>query len=175
MKSIIILLVAIIFVVLIGVNRCTLSCNQKTDVDQAYQQLEVQLKNGDIVEVNNQEIENLMFDNQVMIVQPSSKEKFTYSFPANNRFWPQFYYSFPYNYKYGGNFPPGMYSRLYFRSPGFYTGSGLTYNFRPGVGFNPAGWPRARWISNNGNYYYITNGGDYFHDAANYFNLPLQF
>ena len=41
--------------------------------------------------------------------------------------------------------------------------------------FKSTGWPRNTWIKNNSDYYYVTNGGDYYHDAANYFNVPLNF
>jgi len=92
--------------------------------------------------------------------------------------WPYYYYSFPYNNKYGGAWPPGMYSRLYYWSPGFYTGSGQSISMRPGIGYKY--WPSDRWIRNTrfgdkGNYYNVTNNDDGIHDAANYDGLPQVF
>lgn len=84
----------------------------------------------------------------------------------------------PYNFKYGGAWPPGMYSRMYYWSPGFYNGSGLSLAFRPGM--EPKNFPRNRWIfkANMGDsvpYYHVSNRDDYRHDIANYSELPLRF
>jgi hypothetical protein len=84
----------------------------------------------------------------------------------------------PYNFKYGGLWPPDMYSRLYYWSPGFYNGSGLSLQFRPGM--ENKNFPRNRWIdkTNMGNsvpYYKVSNRDDYKHDMANYSELPLRF
>jgi len=49
-----------------------------------------------------------------------NKEGFDSFNEDNKSYWPQFYYSAPYNYKFGGAWPPGMYSKLYYWSPGFY-------------------------------------------------------
>lgn len=102
----------------------------------------------------------------------SKKDMFT--FPENNMtYWPQYYYSFPYNYKNGGVWPPGMYNRLNYWSPGYYTGSGLVWENRPGMG--EKWWPRNRWIMHStsnspNNYYNITNNDHWTHDAASYTN-----
>jgi len=105
------------------------------------------------------------------------KENLKFFSAENTRYWPYNYYSFPYNYKYGGAWPPGMFSRLRFWSPGYYSGSGLRYAMRPGIGHKY--WPRNRWIRHTSgkknNYYYVTNRGNYIHDAGNYANTPLQF
>ncbi len=103
----------------------------------------------------------------------NSKEKLKFFDTINTRYWPQYYYSFPYSYKYGGTFPTGMYSRLKFWSPGFYSGSGLRYDLRPDLHIKY--WPRNRWINNNNSYYNIYNDGDYKHNAANYTPLPLHY
>lgn len=84
----------------------------------------------------------------------------------------------PYNFKYGGEWPPGMYSRMYYWSPGFYNGSGLSLAFRPGM--EPTNFPRNRWINktnigNSPSYYHVSNRDDYRHDIANYGELPLRF
>lgn len=99
-------------------------------------------------------------------------------FPENNtNMWPQFYSSFPYNYKYSGAWPPGMYSRLNYNSPGFYSGTGLSTNLRPGMGYKY--WPRDRWIRNsqfgNDRYYNVTNNDIAIHSAGRYADLPRIF
>ena len=75
--------------------------------------------------------------------------------PINQRYWPYFYYSFPYNYKQGGAWPPGLFSKLYNWSPSFYTGSTWSYSMRPGMYYTH--WPRSRWVRGNGDYYFINN------------------
>lgn len=99
-------------------------------------------------------------------------KKDNFTFPDNNMtYWPQYYYSFPYNYKNGGVWPPGMYNRLNYWSPGFYTGTGIMWGNRPGMG--EKWWPRNRWINHNtspNSYYNITNSDDWIHDAADYSN-----
>ncbi len=103
------------------------------------------------------------------------KEGFTYNQPVNTKYWPFHYYSFPYMNKHGGAWPPGMFSRLYYQSPTFHIGSGLSTDFRPGVQFNPTGWPRHRWIKQKGGYNTITNSDDYLHGAADYASTSLKF
>jgi hypothetical protein len=96
---------------------------------------------------------------------------------SNTNMWPYYYSSFPYNYKYGGAWPPGMYSRLNYRSPGFFSGTGLTINLRPGMGYKY--WPRDRWIRNSqfgdDRYYNVTNNDLNIHDSARYATLPQLF
>jgi hypothetical protein len=104
------------------------------------------------------------------------KRKDNFTFPENNiLYWPQYYYSFPYNEKNGGIWPPGMYNRLNYWSPGFYTGSGLSWTYRPGMG--EKFWPRNRWIRQpvNSSYYNITNGDDYIHKGTASYSNPLFF
>lgn len=107
---------------------------------------------------------------------PSShqRENLDFAPTQNTRYWPQYYYSFPYNYKYGGAWPPGMFSRLNFWSPGFYTGTGWSYYMRPGMGYKK--WPRNVWLRNTtaggSNYYYINNRDDTTHNAASYAGIP---
>ncbi len=131
-------------------------------------------KGEDVPEVSDKELTS-MTDDIFLVVTPSknAKEHLSYFNPANTRYWPYYYYSFPYNYKYGGAWPPGMYSRLYFWSPGFYTGSGWTHYMRPGMGYKS--WPRNVWMRNNGSYYNVTNRDSYSHQAADYANTPLTF
>lgn len=125
-------------------------------------------------EISDEELAKLS-DDIFLVVTPSknSKEHLSFFHPVNTRYWPYYYYSFPYNYKYGGAWPPGMYSRLYFWSPGFYTGTGWMYYMRPGMGYKY--WQRNIWLRNNGNYYNVSNKSDYTHDAADYANTPLSF
>lgn len=109
----------------------------------------------------------------VICIFAMKRRKDNFTFPENNMtYWPQYYYSFPYNYKNGGIWPPGMYNRLNFWSPGYYTGSGLSWENRPGMG--EKWWPRNRWINHaaSNSYYDLSNNGDWTHDAANY-NNPL--
>lgn len=105
----------------------------------------------------------------ILCLHKNNSESYTAFSEANTRYWPYYYYSFPYTYKNAGAWPPGMYSRLYYWSPGFYTGTGWQYSFRPGVGNK--WWPRNVWIRkqpSNPSYNYVTNGDDFTHNAANY-------
>jgi len=151
------------------------SSEDDTQGEKAVRELFTMLDKGsEIPEVSDEKLANLS-DDIFMVVTPSknSKEHLSFFHPVNTRYWPYYYYSFPYNYKYGGAWPPGMYSRLYFWSPGYYTGSGWTYYMRPGMGYKY--WQRNVWIRNNGSYYNVTNRDDYKHDAADYANTPLSF
>lgn len=129
-------------------------------------------------EITNEELEK-MADDILMAKVPDDlspqRENMKYVPTQNTRYWPQYYYSFPYNYKYGGAWPPGMYSRLNYWSPGFYTGTGWSYYMRPGMGYKR--WPRNRWIRNTtagkSTYYYLNNRDDTSHHAASYANLPV--
>lgn len=125
-------------------------------------------------EISDKELDKLS-DDIFLVVTPSknSKENLSYFHPINTRYWANTFYSFPYKYKYGGAWPPSMYSRLYFWSPGFYTGSGWMYYMRPGMGYKY--WQRNVWLRNNGSYYNVTNRGDYIHDASDYANTSLSF
>jgi len=146
-----------------------------TNGKEAVRELFTMLDKGDEPpEVSDKELAKLA-DEIFLVVTPSknSKEHLSYFHPVNTRYWPYQYYSFPYNYKYGGAWPPGMYSRLYFWSPGFYSGTGWMYYMRPGMGYKY--WQRNIWLKNNGSYYNVTNRGDYVHDAADYANTPLTY
>ncbi len=99
-------------------------------------------------------------------------------FPENNtNMWPYYYSSHPYNYKYGGAWPPGMYSRLNYRSPGFSSGTGLSINLRPGMGYKY--WPRDRYIRStqvgDKRYYTVTNNDINIHNSGSYIDLPQLF
>jgi len=97
-----------------------------------------------------------------------SKENFDSYYAQNVRLWPQNVYSLPFNPEYGEGWPANMYSRSYYWSPSFYTGSGLTYYYRPTSYFDPYKITRNRWIRNNGKYFNVSNRLDYINDAANY-------
>ncbi len=141
---------------------------------QAIRELFTLLKEDNIPEVSDDKLATIT-DDIFMVVTPSmnAKEELSYFNPVNTRYWPYYYYSFPYNNKTSGAWPPGMYSRLYYWSPGFYTGSGWTHYMRPGMGQKY--WPRNVWMRNNGSYYFVKNRDDYKHDAADYANTPLTF
>lgn len=149
--------------------------NDENIGQRALKELEESLKNGkEIPKVSDDELYTLLND-VYLVKHPNMIERLSYLPEANTRYWPKYYYSFPYTYKYGGAWPPGMYSRLYFWSPGFYSGSGWQYYLRPGISYKY--WPRNRWIRHTKNgknsYYYVTNRDDYTHNAANYKNLPI--
>jgi hypothetical protein len=141
------------------------------------QELEQMLKSGkQIPNVSQAELEEVK--NQIYFAAcPSNKENLKFFGTENTRLWPYYYYSFPYSYKYTGSWPPNMFSRLRFLSPGFYTGSGLSYAMRPGIGYKY--WPRNRWIRRTAggkiNYYYVTNRGSYTHHQNSYSTTPLHF
>lgn len=86
----------------------------------------------------------------------AEKEHMTFLNPVDTRYWPNYLNSLPYQYQDGGAWPPNMQSRLYNWQPGFET-SGWSYWLRPGVYYDK--WPRSRWVKQNGNYYFINNGG----------------
>nr|QBK86609.1 MAG: hypothetical protein LCMAC102_04040 [Marseillevirus LCMAC102] len=186
--SYLIIIAAFVIIFIYASKRCSYSCETKDEhfsIDDkqygktALRDLEDLLKQGDeIPEVSDDELAKL--SNDIYLVKlptEDTTEKLELSRSENTRYWPYYYYSFPYNSKSGGAWPPGLFSRLYFWSPGFYTGTGWSYYMRPGMGYK--NWPRHRWIrqTQNGNhsYYYVTNRDDYPHNAANYSDTPLQF
>jgi hypothetical protein len=128
--------------------------------------------------VSDEELAKIL-DHIYLAVVPTelTTEHLEYNPSQNTRLWPYYYYSFPYNYKYTGAWPPDMYSRLNYWSPGFYTGSGLSYYMRPGIGYKY--WPRNRWIRHTtggkNTYYMLTNRDEYTHNEGNYADTPLQF
>ena len=183
---------AFLLILLYASKRCSWKCDtylggnneQFTISDQqagkaALDELEKMLSSGQLPpEVSDEELDSYSEDIYIVkLPAEDTKEDMSYFHAENTRYWPYYYYSFPYNYKYGGAWPPGMYSRLYYWSPGYYTGSGWSYYMRPGMGYKF--WPRNRWIRNTQNgkntYYYLSNRDDYIHDAANYADTPLKF
>lgn len=149
------------------------SKKDKEFAEKALKDLEISLKKGGHdIEVVSDKMLNTLADDIYLARMPKEykTEKLSYFPTANTRYWPYYYYSFPYNYKYGGAWPPGMFSRLYYWSPGFYTGSSWSHYLRPGMGFKY--WPRNRWIRHTSggkdSYYYVKNRDDYIHNAANY-------
>ena len=139
------------------------------------------LESGVYIPDVDDETLNKMAENIYMHIYPEelSREGLEISNTAENiKYWPTYYYSFPYTQKQAGVWPPGMYSRLYYWSPGFYTGSGWQFQMRPGIGYKY--WPRNRWIRKasggahgKNSYYYVTNADDYIHNAANYNEPPI--
>jgi len=153
------------------------SLKDKEAANQALKELGDMLEAGDFpLEVSSEEL--MRYADNIYLAKVSSKEGLEYSPALNAKNWPYYYYSFPYNYKNGGAWPPGMFSRLNYWSPGFYTtGSGWSYYMRPGMGFKY--WPRNRWIrhtqAGNNQYYYVTNAEDWTRNASNYADTPLRF
>lgn len=193
-RILIYLIIAAAFVVtfLLASSRCSWKCDSKiyssepfTVEDQqlgksALQELEKMLSKGvQPHEISDEELTNST-DDIYIVKLPSelTKEKLESFGGENAKYWPSYYYSYPYNTKSGKPLPPGMYSRLHYWSPGYYTGSGWSYYMRPGMGHKS--WPRNRWIRNTQDgknaYYYLTNRGDYIHKGtANYADTPLKF
>ena len=182
------LVAAIVIVVCYASRRCSFKCSLSSETfsvtdeqkgKHALEMLEHMILNGHRVPEISKDMLDKFVDHIYLVKLPSedTKENMEYSSTQNTRYWPYYYYSFPYNVKSGGVWPPGMYSRLNFWSPGFYTGSGWSYYMRPGIGEKY--WARNRWVRNTrdgkNTYYYLSNRGDYVHDAANYSDLPLRF
>nr|QBK86817.1 MAG: hypothetical protein LCMAC103_01500 [Marseillevirus LCMAC103] len=63
----------------------------------------------------------------------------------------------PAQFSHGGAWPPSMFSRLRHWEPGFSTTSNWSWAVRPGM--EQKHWPRARWVADNGRYFYINNEG----------------
>lgn len=142
--------------------------------------LEQKLKNGEeIPEVDDKTLKVLAKDIYI-IADPnpesrsaasaesdvnSGKEGFSFNYPVNSTFWPYYYYSYHYP---AGVWPPGLYNRLYWWSPGFYTTSGWQWGLRPGTKYIK--WPYTSWMRNNNKYYYVNNQGIHnkMQDASGY-------
>lgn len=135
--------------------------------EKALKELEKILSSGKhIPELSEEELNKLSENILLAKVPLEGRENMKLFRTENTRYWPQWYYSQPYNPESGGGaWPPGMYTRLRFWSPGFYTGTGWSYYLRPGMGYKF--WPRNRWIRNvtNGknSYYYLGQGDEYIH------------
>jgi len=189
----IIIIAALVITLFFASSKCSWKCqngpqrsneNFSVEDQQAGKKALENLKNvidsgADIPDMTDEELSELS-DNILLVKLPNedTKENVSFFHSENTRYWPQYYYSFPYNYKYGGAWPPGMYSRLYFWSPGYYTGSGWSYYMRPGIGYKY--WPRNRWIRHTSGgkqtYYYLGNRDDYVHSGtADYNNIGLQY
>ncbi len=191
--SYIILVVAFIVLLIytFGGGGCKLSCKSFNEAyskedekvgEKVLKELHNLLENeGEIEEISDDELVELADNIYISVVEgkdkSSTRENLSFFHAENTRYWPYYYYSFPYNYKHGGAWPPGLFSRLYFWSPGFYTGTGWSYSLRPGLKYS--NWPRHRWIkqkkSGSNYYYFITNNDDYTHGAADYANTQLSF
>lgn len=61
----------------------------------------------------------------------------------------------PAQFSHGGQWPPGMFTRLRQWEPGFGVTTGWSWGWRPGVAIEA--WPRSRWVENNGSYYFVNN------------------
>jgi len=120
-----------------------------------------------LAEFNEHQIPDISDDelarSNILLAKASNKEGYNL---VNTNLWPYSYYTYPYYSHVKGAWPPGMYSRMYHWSPGFYT-SGWSYYLRPGLSQKGA-WPENRWVRNNNSYYFINNRSDYDTGAKNY-------
>lgn len=85
-------------------------------------------------------------------------ENYTFFHPINTRYLPENLYTFQYFYNDSGGWPPGMYTRFRYDYPSFSSGSGWTYNMRPGVYYGD--WGSNTWIRHDDDHYFINNGTD---------------
>ena len=118
------------------------------DVDAGEKALSL-LEGGEPPEISAEDLAR----SQILLAKVPEKEAYSLDV-VNTNYWPHRFYSLPYHKKYAGSWPPGMYSRLHYWMPGFYT-SGWSYYLRPGIGY--LSWPQTRWVRHQGSYYYITN------------------
>ena len=171
---------------LFALNRCNIKCGSKDNYDyddireKVIKELNELLSDGaEIPEVTTEELDHLK--DKIMAFSHGNdhpiRENLVLDTTQQMRNWPYSYYSFPYTQKYQGAWPPGLFSNLKYISPGFYTGSGQSWAFRPGIEYKY--YQRGRWVRHqkggNKHYYYLTNMGDFTHNAANYADTPLQF
>jgi len=113
---------AFLLILLYASKRCSWKCDtylggnneQFTISDQqagkaALDELEKMLSSGQLPpEVSDEELD--CYSEDIYIVKlpaEDTKEDMSYFHAENTRYWPYYYYSFPYNYKYGGAWPPG--------------------------------------------------------------------
>ncbi len=87
-------------------------------------------------------------------------------------------YSAPYNYKFGASWLSNLYTRMNHFNTSYYSGSGLSLVYRPGM--EPKIFPRNRWLNkthlgSGDQFYTLGNRDSYKHDMANYAELPLRF
>jgi hypothetical protein len=147
----VLLLFVLIAVVAVAILSNKPGRSENYNVNYALQQLERDI--GEIKEVGEDKLHDL--EHSILMVA-ENKESFSFFSPINARYWPQYYYSFPFTNTTQGSWPPGMYTNQTDIEPGYSSGSGWKYAFRPGVSFKA--WQRSRWVKNNGMYYFINNG-----------------
>lgn len=94
---------------------------------------------------------------RILVAKVPDTENFSFFYPANYTYWPQYYYSQNFDNPQQDPWPPGLFSRNYNWEPGYSSGSGWSFYMRPGVGYDKI--QRSRWVKNNGKYYFINNGG----------------
>lgn len=176
----VIVVVVLFFIVITVLNRPSQPEGHRIG-DKAMKQLTELLESGqDIPEISKDELKRISDRIAMVVKAPSqtssdpSREGMDFFQENDTRMWQRYYYAFPYNHKYGGAWPPNMFSRLTYLSPGFYTtGNGLSYQMRPGMGYK--WWPRNRWVRSKGDYYLLVSDADYVHDAADYSNPAFAF
>lgn len=158
----------LVIIAVYGSQRCSFSCEigdspfSVEDQQAAKQALDELKKQGEeVVDITTEELEKIADD--ILIAKIPTNDSVEEYSSFSSRFWPYHYYSYPYHKNLGGTWPPGLYSRLYHWSPGFYSGSGWSYYLRPGMANWK--WPRNRWVRHNrvggDNYYYVSNRDDY--------------
>ena len=111
-----------------------------------------------IEDVTEEDLKRLK-DRILAVFSPKSQESeaFSFFYPANYTYWPQYFTSGPYTDPQQDPWVPGLFTRLTNWEPGFSSGSGWSMYYRPGVYFDKI--QRSRWVKNNGKYYFINNGG----------------
>lgn len=132
--GIVILLVAIAIVITAMCIKCAVKCKRENFNSEKDDISSVAASQGDV---------------------PDLQQGGSAAYVKNNEYWPYQYYSYPYHFAHGGIWPRGMYSRLHYFSPGFYTTTGYSRDLRPGIQYPE--WPRARWVRHNGTRYFINN------------------
>jgi hypothetical protein len=94
----------------------------------------------------------------IWMIFQRSREGYTYkTFKPLHRSYP---------YTSTGIVPRGSFNRMNYSSPGFYTGSGLIRELRPGIRYKH--YPRNKWLKHNGRFHHISNFGELRHNVANY-------
>lgn len=84
-------------------------------------------------------------------------ESYKFFHPIDTQNFPQNSYS-PYFFEDSGAWPLDMYSKFRYDYPSFSSGSGWSYNLRPGVHYGD--WSSGTWVRHNDDHYFINNGNN---------------
>lgn len=138
-----------------------LSSSPRTPLEKDIERLDTLYREGSVPTISTEELSR-QADNVIAVAERDSSserggtiENYTpLTNPIDYKYWPQYYYSYPYHYKQGAAWPPSMFSRLTYWTPGFQT-SGWRLATRPGIYHGH--WPRSRWVTDNNKFYFINN------------------